>query len=417
MRGILREARASLKNREDELADSKALIRLLSDQLEHAQKRIASLTDFTMTQTIESPSQEEVEKPLTPQTSESVGTTPVESPVSLVSLESSIRSHSEDESQFKEYEDPITKIGNPLYLEHSPRIARRQSIRGQIFPPLQRTSFYERAQISLTRNSIPVTPAVTRVNVEKTQLPPTPEDTPVPVKVANPKSTLRSRIFRSKSDLRETKSEPTAHPPLNSVVKKNSLIRFWKPKSANKKDYIKTHTVPKEVYPPSPETTALCETTKPVPRQSDLSSHRESIKFTAPHESDKLSCYPKVRPASLVTTQNTSTTRNAEWRQTIGRQVAEMVQHWEDESSKQNQNIVSCASYLSSKRVSSSSLKDVNVNPFVVRAARDAWTAKSIVSTETGSRTSSFRSLNIEEGVKKRSFSANIGKGCACSVA
>ena len=90
----MRETQISLKSREDELADCKSLIRLLSDQLEHAHKRIAALADAPRSvQTIESPSQE-IKNASILQSSEFVNTSPGGSPTSLVSLESSIGSHS-----------------------------------------------------------------------------------------------------------------------------------------------------------------------------------------------------------------------------------------------------------------------------------------------------------------------------------
>ena len=69
-----------------------------------------------------------------------------------------------------------------------------------------------------------------------------------------------------------------------------------------------------------------------------------------------------------------------------------MVQHWEDETSRRNDKMVSCASYVSSKCLSSASMKDIGASPLAVRAARDTWTAKSSASMTTTSRTSSFRS-------------------------
>ena len=98
-----------------------------------------------------------------------------------------------------------------------------------------------------------------------------------------------------------------------------------------------------------------------------------------------------------TTTQSTNTTPNPEWRHNIGRQVAEMVQHWEDETSRRNDKMVSCASYVSSKRLSSPNIKDTGVSPLAVRAVRDTWTAKSSASMTTISGTSSFRSERRRE--------------------
>ena len=102
--------------------------------------------------------------------------------------------------------------------------------------PLHRIELHssERSQIPPKCNSKPVTPSVTRVNAEKTQLPQTPQNTPLPAKRPPQRPSLRNRIFRSKTDLREVKQEP--EPPIKSLVKKNSLIRFWRSKPTNKKD-------------------------------------------------------------------------------------------------------------------------------------------------------------------------------------
>ena len=398
----MRETSASLKTRDDELSDCKALIRLLSDQLEHAHKRIALLADAPRSiQTIESPStqsyKESNKKTPILKSPEFVNTPPEGSPRSLVSFESSIRSHTEDKraetavrheppSEVKESIESITEIQIPLHLEHAPKTIRRRSMRDQASPPVQpkRTPFFNRqSQIPLKGTSKVIARATSRAKADtsKPQLPPTPEDTPLPVKIPAERAqlNLRSRIFRSKSDLRESKLVKAPDPPTKSVVKKNSLIRFWRPKSAKPKEDSNKKQTAKEVfnYPPSPENTPVRETT---------------TNFTATHESDKLSCYPKIRPVSVATTQTTNTggsTPNPEWRHSIGRQVAEMVQHWEEETCKRSDKIVSCANYVASKR--STSLKDVGASPLAVRAVRDTWTAKSTTSAAV-SRASSLRS-------------------------
>lgn len=101
-----------------------------------------------------------------------------------------------------------------------------------------------------------------------------------------------------------------------------------------------------------------------------------------PHESDQLSRYPKIRPVSTVTTA-TNTTSPKEWRQSIGRQVTEMVQHWEEESRRRSDARVSGNGSGSGSGSASSSSgylirgsRDVSASPLAVKAARDAWTAK-----------------------------------------
>src|SRR5947207_11145130 len=129
----------SLKSREDELADCKSLIRLLSEQLEHARKRITGLGDASrIVQTIEIPSQDIANTPIL-QSSKFVNTSPGGSPTSLVSLESSIRSHSEDDHtteiqtspELKEPVETTKEIRIPLQLEHSPKTIQRRSMLGQ----------------------------------------------------------------------------------------------------------------------------------------------------------------------------------------------------------------------------------------------------------------------------------------------
>lgn len=100
-----------------------------------------------------------------------------------------------------------------------------------------------------------------------------------------------------------------------------------------------------------------------------------------PHESDQLSRYPKIRPVSISTT-TTNTSSPKEWRQSIGRQVTEMVQHWEEESSRRGSDIRVSGSGNGSASTNRSSghmkrvSRDVSASPLAVKAARDAWTAK-----------------------------------------
>jgi hypothetical protein len=405
LRATLRETSASLKTRDDELADCKTLIRLLSDQLEHAHKRIAVLADAPRNvQTIESPStqscKESNTKTLALQNSEFVIPSPAPSPRSLVSLESSIGRHSEDETterniapyqlpiEMKQSVDSVTEIYIPLQLEHVPKTIRRRSMLDPPTHPIRTPFFRKQPQIPTKRNSKPITPAPSRINIDtpKSQLPPTPEDSPIPVKLPAQRGpiTLRGRMFRSKSDLQDSKSlVETQDPPpaaTKSVVKKNSLIRFWRSNSSKPKDETNKKPTAKEVFnlPSSPESSPIRnETTK---------------NFTAPHESDKLSRYPKIKPVSIATTTvhtRRLSTPNPEWRHSIGRQVAEMVQHWEDETNKRNDKLVTCANYVASKRTSS--FKDGSPSPLAVRAVKDGWTAKCSGSTTTLSRTPSLR--------------------------
>ena len=76
-----------------------------------------------------------------------------------------------------------------------------------------------------------------------------------------------------------------------------------------------------------------------------------------------------------------------------------MVQHWEEETSRRTDTVISCANYVSSKRLSSS-VNDVAASPLAVKAARDAWTAKvnapvakpaSVTSRERGERIDKLR--------------------------
>lgn len=392
----MRETQISLKSREDELADCKSLIRVLSDQLEHAHKRIAALADTPRSvQTIESPSQK-IKNTSILQSSEFVNRSPGGSPTSLVSLESSIGGHSDDEPMTEIETSPelnkqiesTKEICIPLQLEHAPKTIRRRSMLSQIPPPSHRTQLHERSKIPAKRNSKPLTPSVTRVNAEKTQLRTTPQNSPLPAKPPLQRPSFRSRIFKSKADLREAKPEPET--PVKSVVKKNSLISFWRSKPTNKKENPPRR---KEILPPSSETTPV----------------REITNFTAPHESDKLSRYPKIRPMSTTTTtQSTSTTPNPEWKRSISRQVAEMVQHWEDETARRNDKIVSCANYVSSKCLSSPNMKDAGTSPLSVRAAGDTWVAESSAPMTAISRTSSFRSEKRPKDalIRKRSIAA-----------
>jgi hypothetical protein len=431
----------ALKTRDDELKDCKALIRLLSDQLENAHKRITSITNAPRSvQTSDSPlshserallHSERQSSRKTPilQSSEFDDISPGGSPGSLVSLESSIGSQSEDEEpgsdgigmpeetviNLKEPLETIKKIRIPRTLEHSPKTTRRQSMLEQISPPLQaRTPLYvdrRQSYISSHRNSrlvTPesqaqtsqrdsrlVTPGVSRVTAAfpTRNLPPTPDDTPVPIKPAAPRPlTLRGRIFRSKADFHDNEPEEPKVPPPKPVVKKNSLIRFWKPKAAPPAKPTESKKISsKEVsnYPPT------AEKTPKVPLH-------DSTNITMPHESDQLSRYPKIRPVSVAASNSTTATTStaADWRQSIGRQVTEMVQHWEEETSRRTDTVISCANYVSSKRLSSTSAKDIGASPLAVKAARDAWTAKvnapvikpaSVTSRERGERIDKLR--------------------------
>jgi hypothetical protein len=254
-----------------------------------------------------------------------------------------------------------------------------------------------------------VTPAVSRVTTAfpTRNLPPTPDDTPIPVKPAARRPvTLRGRIFRSKSDLHDNDPDEPKEPTPKTVVKKNSLIRFWKTKATTPSKPSESKKTPaKEVltnYPPTPDKTPK------------VALH-DSTNITMPHESDQLSRYPKIRPVSLATTRSTAATpgTNAEWRQSIGRQVTEMVQHWEEETSRRSDTVISCANYISSKRLSSTNLTDGAASPLAVKAARDAWTSKvnapaakpeSVASRERGERIDKLRRQR-DELVKKLGLS------------
>ena len=348
------------------------------------------------------------------------------SPISLVSLESGIKTHSDEEEEptdttviklesddpFVEEKEPAEsmyeEIHLPPKLEHCPRTIRRQSLLDQIhpLPSGHSTSRYNDRHrgplLPSKRRSKLVTPVVTRVNVEvpKTHLTPTLEGTPLPMKQATQRAArLRSRIFRSKSALDDLSSndstsvEGQSTPPPSAtqfVTKKNSLLRFWVSKISSMgedKNKSSSATIP------GTEAVANVRLSKRYPGEG-------SNLFTAPHESDQLSRYPKVRPTTSYTTTRTTTTAtttNPEWRRSVGRQVSEMVQHWEHESKTSQQRPLSCATYVSSKCASSSAanLKDYGVtaaNAMAVRAARDAWTARASSTAGTLSRSSSLRS-------------------------
>ena len=433
----MRETRSTIKTREDEIADCRSLIRLLSDQLETAHKRIASLTDQQKSLpsiSIPSPTTEGPDGMSlkdTP-TSENSGyhdasdDSLLASPISLVSLESGIKTHSDEEEEptdttviklesddpFVEEKEPAEsmyeEIHLPPKLEHCPRTIRRQSLLDQIhpLPSGHSTSRYNDRHrgplLPSKRRSKLVTPVVTRVNVEvpKTHLTPTPEGTPLPMKQATQRAArLRSRIFRSKSALDDLSSndstsvEGQSTPPPSAtqfVTKKNSLLRFWVSKISSMgedKNKSSSATIP------GTEAVANVRLSKRYPGEG-------SNLFTVPHESDQLFRYPKVRPTTSYTTTRTTTTAtttNPEWRRSVGRQVSEMVQHWEHESKTSQQRPLSCAAYVSSKCASSSAanLKDYGVtaaNAMAVKAARDAWTARASSTAGTLSRSSSLRS-------------------------
>jgi hypothetical protein len=270
----------------------------------------------------------------------------------------------------------LDEISPPHEPYHS---QRRQS---QI--PTKRKPASPDLQPSSRRKSQLVTVSRSKPTLPVIELPPTPEETPIPTKLPaqqRPPLTLKGRIFRSKSDLQDpTKSEPDV-PPEPIVKKKTSFIRFWK----------KSPPAPKKEPTPKPPVT------KPITTYSSRQpTPPPEPNFTAPHESDKLSRYPKVRPSSLSTTRSMATaTTNPEWRHSVGRQVAEMVQHWEEETSKRiPENIVSCAGYVASKRHSSppgTIVKDVS-SSLAVKAARDAWGMKAA----TVSRAESLRVVERE---------------------
>jgi len=442
----LREIRSTIKTREDEIADCRSLIRLLSDQLETAHKRIASLTDQQKSlpsisipsPTTEGPDGMSLKDTPTSENSayhDASDDSILTSPISLVSLESGIKTHSDEEEPMDttviklESDDPFVEekqtaesihgeIHLPPKLEHCPRTVRRQSMLDQIRPlPSAHSTFcyHDRHRGPLLpskRNPKLVTPIVTHVNVEvsKTHLTPTPEETPLPMKQATQRAArLRSRIFRSKSALNDLSSNgltsverrPTAPPTATKfVTKKNSLLRFWASKiSSPGEDQRKSSSAA------IPGTEAVANV-----RLSTRYPGERSNVFAAPHESDQLSRYLKVRPTtSYPTTRTTSTTAttNPEWRRSVGRQVSEMVQHWEHESNTCQQRPLSCAAYVSSKCTSSSAanLKDSGVtaaNAMAVRAARDAWTLRASSTAGSLSRSSSLRSAGLGgEGLRR----------------
>jgi hypothetical protein len=409
----LEDTRRVLKVRDEEVASCKALIRLLSDQLENAHKRINTITNSPRTISPDiplPPERRSARKTPTLQSTEFIKASPGGSPGSLVSLESSIGSQSEDEEMesfdtdihddtvvaVRDTVESMKDIRVPFKLEHSPKVDRRGSIIDTMVPVTQhRTPLYsdrQQSRISAPSSSKVITPPdsqpsqrVSRLATRGVRgrlptngLPPTPDDSPVPARITSnrPPMTLRGRIFRSKTDVHETSTPPQNDPP--TVVKKNSLIRFWKTKSPNSSRTDKKPTA-KEVfdYPPSPEKTPKL----PL---------RDTTNITLP-ESDHLSRYPRIRPVSVATTQ-TQTTGSA-WRHSIGRQVSEMVQHWEHETTRRS-DIVSCAGYVSAKRVS------VEASPLAVKAARDAWTATTM--RGNGKRTSEERGERMDKLRRQR---------------
>ena len=417
----MRETRLSLQTREEELADCKALIRLLSDQLEQAHKRSTALTEIAPSiQTTTSPPQSDIESvkdsPIL-ENSEFV-LSPRRSPGSLYSLQSNFGSDSGDDMEtrsiaMKVKEQPTTAVTRvdslhairvPRRLEHVPQTVRRRPrpLLSEVSPPPETTqpTAYQterrQSQIPTKRNSPNlispnlqhsrhnsqlITLAVSGIKPEvpAAKLPPEAEDMPIPVKVPAQQRlplTLRGRIFRSKSDLQELAISDSGVPPEPIVKKKPSFIRFWKKPPAA----AKMETTPKPFIRaisklPSPQSTSGCEPN-----------------FTAPHESDRLARYPKVRPSYLSVTRSIAArTTNPEWRHSVGRQVAEMVQHWEEETSKRTpENIGSCANYVASKRHSTpperSSAKDVDASSLLSgMAARDSRAAKAATVTRAES--------------------------------
>ena len=388
------------------------MIRLLNGQMERADKRISALTISSRslrTSRPPSPPSEQLVEPTSPllQNGEFVDTSPESSPRSLVSFESSIRRGSdeserstfdidigEERSEVKEPEEEIKTIRVPFKLEHSPKTNRRESLLDQLSPPPTITSHRVPLYSERRRSQIPskghststtrsiqthlpsnqhskiVTPAVSRVHaMSKGKLPPTPDDTPVALKSRPQHSpSLRNRIFRSKSDILDQEPTPIKESPQKTISKKSSFINFWKPKA--------TATQTKETRP-----SVTIETVTPIPEKSGKTRIRESSpQLALPHESDKLSRYPKVRPVSVATSATSSGSQTKEWRQSIGRQVSEMVQHWEDESSKRTDT-----GSISSKRASSTM---TDISSLAVKAARDAWTAKANSSGSMTGKTS-----------------------------
>lgn len=404
------------------------MIRLLNGQLDRADKRISALT--TTPRTIRNarppspPSETNIEPPETPVLEdEEFSTHSVEgSPRSLVSLESSIRRGS-DESERESFEmeideekttisesvEDLNVVRVPFKLEHDPKRTRKESILDQLSPrqiTAHRTPFYtERAasQVQAEPYSSPIassaqsqapsnqhakvaTPAVSRVHMmSRGKLPPTPDDTPVTQKVRPRRSsTLRSRIFRTKSDVSTSEQQPVKE-PAKTVSKKTSFINFWKPKASAMQTKETRPSIEEDKVSPAPEKSG-----------NAVRNHDHPPRIALPHQSDKFSRYPKVRPVSMVTTSSTTTSTPKEWRHSIGRQVSEMVQHWEDESRRTDTRSVS----TSSKR---STVADIS--SLAVKAARDAWAAKTSTPSSITGKT------GVERGDKwKRSRDGLVRK-------
>ena len=327
----------------------------------------------------------------------------------------------------------MKEIRMPFSLEHSPRQTRSQSLLEEISPQRahQRTPLYsdrrtsqistqshssshrdsraypekhfqdehsrdERGHIVSLRNRQYVTPAVSKVTdiITRNHLPPTPDATPIPIKPTQKPTTLRSRLFRSKSNLPDPNQNliPEQETALSKqIVKKSSLIRFWKSKSQSsesedlnpRNSQVLTSKAQNVAYPPTPEKTPA----------SVKENKENGIELT--NESDRLSRYPKARGVSIAST-TTNAASPKEWRQSIGRQVTEMVQHWEEESSRRRSDTrVSGSgngSVGSSSGYSMRGNRDISASPLAVKAARDAWTAKANAAKTISARTTSTTS-------------------------
>lgn len=444
MRVTLRDVQVSLKTREDELSGCKALICLLSDQLEHAHKRIAELADVPKSLSTSDSSSIHSEQISVKETSlmrrsKSIDRSSAGSVISLVSLESSVGRDTDNELQKNVEEgqqsriatkgpvESIKEIRIPPVLEHVPKMIGRRSVLEDLSGPVKtnnRSPFYNNRCLSHVSipstnspNSIPdltartlqstpkiVTPGTSRRTGGLTEptLLPTPEETGMFLKPPLQR-TLRSRIFRSKSDIHQPVQNQPTDPPEKSVANKNSFIRFFRPKHPSAKESTglsRKETLDHRISP-----------TKP-------SAPPAVTNFTEPHESDKLSRYPKMRSVSTGLVHSiipgaSTHSPSPEWRHRIGRQVSEMVKHWEQESSKLNEKKVSCVN-----ATRASSIKDVSMNPLAVRATRDIWAAKavgtkvekavSLRSMERGERKDQLRRQR-NESVSKLGLSEGTG--------
>jgi hypothetical protein len=424
----------SLKSRDEELSDCKALIQFLSDQLENAHKRIAALSSRPSVQSSEKSSYQSDEESIrgTPvvKNAEPVNTPPEGSPRSLVSLESSIGSHFDEEdhdvidektgvrsaTKLEDPFDPIKEIHIPFKLEHPPKtigrrfdptsptaqIRRRMSLynddqQSQI-PSGHSSKAIERNKRPFKGNPKPTVSNVFKVDPEtpKAEHPPTPDNPSIPMKSQDQRAplTFRGRIFRSKSDLRNLRPAGSPEPPPKSVVKNNSFIRFWKSKSSpplkRSQEAKKPATNENFNYPPTPE-------------KSPKPEFRQPTNFTVPRESDKHSRHPRINSVFLSAPRPSpaviASTPNPEWQRNVGRQVTEMVQHWEEETSRRTDNIVSCSNYVAAKRLSNTNFKDVSTSRSAVSAAKDAWSAK--LDAASVSRAASLRSIERRERIDK----------------